>query len=445
MGQKLGCHVAVIGGGCAGLAAAARLAEHNIPVTLFEASHQLGGRARGVNWNNRRLDNGQHIMLGAYRETLRLLDLAGVEQCRAMLRIPLKLSIPGEFGLSACRLMPAPLHILFGLLLAKGLSLGERLAAIRFMGWMKLHAFKLTQDETLEKLLVRMRQPARVIKLLWEPLCLAALNTPLQKASAQVYLNVLRDSFSGLKSDSDMLLPRYDFSTLLAEPLAKYINQAGGKVSKGTAVTKASLADSGYLIELDNGTHQCFSHVVVAVPPFRVSALFEDHPELAGVINQCEQLRYQPIYTVYLQYPENVRLPSAMAGLIKGYGQWVFDRGLLYSQPQPGLLSVVISAEGPHQRLSQESLALEVSRELAQAFPGLPAPLWHKVIAEKRATFTCSNNLQRPSQETPLPGLYLAGDYTAGDYPATIEGAVRSGVICARKIITGLHGRSQHG
>ncbi|HTJ97776.1 MAG TPA: FAD-dependent oxidoreductase, partial [Rhodocyclaceae bacterium] len=86
--------------------------------------------------------------------------------------------------------------------------------------------------------------------------------------------------------------------------------------------------------------------------------------------------------------------------------------------------------------LTQEALAQAVAQELAQAFPDWPQPLWHKVIAEKRATFACTPALSRPAQRTPRPNFYLAGDYTAGDYPATIEGAVRSGVLCARMILT---------
>jgi uncharacterized protein with NAD-binding domain and iron-sulfur cluster len=123
-----------------------------------------------------------------------------------------------------------------------------------------------------------------------------------------------------------------------------------------------------------------------------------------------------------------------MIGFANGYSQWMFDRGQICGQP--GLLAVVISAEGAHQKLTQEDLALAVENELASHFPHLPKPLWHKVIAEKRATFACTPNLQRPTQTTPLPGLYLAGDYTAGDYPATIEGAVRSGIKCANHIIS---------
>src|SRR5690606_2191525 len=153
-------HVAVIGGGCAGLAAAATLAQHGVAVTLFEASPTLGGRARGVQYKKEKLDNGQHILLGAYSETLNLLKLAGVREEDVFLRLPLQLAMlkakntfkrdsdSYSFELRAVTCLPAPLHILAGLLKARGLSFSERMAAIRFMIWMKLKGFQLSKDES---------------------------------------------------------------------------------------------------------------------------------------------------------------------------------------------------------------------------------------------------------------------------------------------------------
>jgi uncharacterized protein with NAD-binding domain and iron-sulfur cluster len=121
-----------------------------------------------------------------------------------------------------------------------------------------------------------------------------------------------------------------------------------------------------------------------------------------------------------------------MTGLSNTLSQWIFDRGQLCNQN--GLFSVIVSATGPHQLLSHDELALTIAKEVHQAFPDIPKPLWHKVIAEKRATFSCTPNLARPTNKTLQPKLYLAGDYTYADYPATIEGAIRSGIACANLI-----------
>jgi hydroxysqualene dehydroxylase len=430
-------HVAVIGGGCAGLAAAARLAEKNIPVTLFESSTQLGGRARGVCWQGRTLDNGQHILLGAYDETLSLLKLAAIDEHQALLRLPLQLFVQPDFELRASTKLPAPLHILAGVLRAKGLSHHERWRAIRFMVWMKKNGFKLKQDIALLQLLEARSQPEKLTRLLWEPLCLAALNTPLKKASAQIFLNVLRDSFSRAKSDSDMLLPKHDFSALMANPLADYIAKNGGQVNTSLPVKDVSQDDAQFSVKtVDNVTH-AFSHVVLAVSPFRLMDITKSLPALKSAHEACQAMQYQPICTVYLQYAEHIKLQQPMTGLTQGLGQWVFDRGQLYGQD--GLLAVVISAEGEYQLLAQDELATKVAHELAASFfhlaKALAQPIWHKVITEKRATFACSVGLRRPPMMSDLPGLYLAGDYVDGDYPATIEGAARSGAKAAQAII----------
>lgn len=425
-------HVAVVGGGCAGLAAATRIAEQGLQVTLYESSHQLGGRARGLDWQGQRLDNGQHILLGAYRDTLGLMHLAEVDMAQALMRLPLQLQMHRRFKLEVCQHLPAPLHILAGLLRASGLRWPERLRAIRFMAWLRIIDFRLPHDRPLGQLLAEHGQPEPITRCLWEPLCLAALNTPLSEASAQVFLNVLRDSFAKAKADSDMLLPRQDLSKMLIEPLSDYIRRKGGQICLGAPVSGIQQAEQGFDVTTENGTAR-FSHIVVATPPFRAGELLAEFRGLEEARDMIDTLSYQPIYTVYLQYPAETRLDTPMLGFADGYGQWVFDRGQLYGQH--GLLAVVISAAGPHQRMTQAQLATAVAEEMAQQFPGLPAPLWHKVIAEKRATFACTHDVRRPTSITPLPGLYLAGDYTAGDYPATIEGAVRSGLYCADHII----------
>lgn len=434
--MRQAARVAVIGGGCAGLAAASQLAAQGVNVTLFEAARQPGGRARGLNWKGCRLDNGQHILLGAYTDTLRLLRQAGVDTDATLMRLPLRLSQAGEAGfrLRASGRLPAPLHIAAGLLRARGLGLRERLAALRFMTTMRLRGFRLERDEALAALLARQRQPAGVVKWLWEPICLAALNTPLAQASAQVFLNVLRDSFARARADSDLLLPRRDLSALLAEPLAETVRRCG-TILTATPVTAVRRQGAGYTVEYGEMAQE-FSHVVLAVPPWRVAEPVAPLAELAGTARWCAALRYQPIYTVYLQYDSSVRLPYPMLALGGMHAQWVLDRGAL--DGQAGLLAVVISAEGTHQDITQETLAERVAAELAAVFPQLATPRWHKVIAEKRATFACTPGLERPAQSTAAPHFYLAGDYTAGDYPATIEGAVRSGLQCARMIMESL-------
>ncbi len=421
---------AIIGGGYAGMAAAVELAAQGIPVTVFESAKQLGGRARGVKFNGVQIDNGQHLLLGCYRDTLRLIERVGGNIERDFLRLPLQLDLHGHLELRAPRL-PAPLHLLIALLNAQGLTWGERIKAARFMLALRNMGFRLPQDITVAELLARHGQDADLTFKLWEPLCIAALNTPIHKASAQVLLNVLRDALNRRRADSDMLLPRLDFTGLFPQRAAGFVERHGGKVHLSCGVDAILPQEDGVDLVTAAGTRR-YSHVVCAAPPTVAARLLRPLPELAGTVAQIEALEHQPIYTVYLQYPAHVALPHPMLGLHRRTSQWLFDKGRIAGQH--GLLASVISAEGLHQELGQDELAQQVAAELRDEFGITGTPIWTKVIAEKRATFCCAPNLQRPGRQTALLRLWLAGDYTAGDYPATLEGAVQSGLHCARSI-----------
>lgn len=412
------------------MAAAATLASHNLPVTVFDSAKQLGGRARGVLHNDTQLDNGQHILLGCYRHTLDLIKLVGGNLEQDFQRLPLQLTLHKRFELKAPHL-PAPLHLLFGFLFAKGLSYPARMRAACFMLAMRQKKFTLAHDITALELLQSHRQDQDLLRLLWEPICISALNTPVHKASAQVLLNVLRDSLNGTRADSDMLLPRIDFSALLPDRAAEYVKNHGGKVISSCGVEAITTHGDEFELITAQGAHR-FDRVICAASPSSTVRLFSKLPALDNIAQQIEAIAYQPIYTIYLQYPYAVRLPHPMLGLDRCISQWLFDRGQIAEQH--GLIAVVISAEGIHQDLSQEQLAQKVTQELREQLGITEHPLWHKVIAEKRATFSCEVNLSRPGHITPIAGLLLAGDITSGDYPATLEGAVMSGIRCADEI-----------
>ena len=431
-------HVIVIGGGMAGMAAAASLAERNIKVTLLEAAAHLGGRARSVaiehNSQVTQLDNGQHIALGAYRETLKLLATIGVQEKDAFLRTPLNLELRDgrqtAFKLSTNSYLSAPINQLISFLSCQGLQWHERITVIRFMLRLKKTNYLINHDEPLAEFLQKNQQSSNTIAFLWEPLCLAALNTPIKIASSKVFLNVLKDTFKS-KHNSDFLLPKLDLSQLFSQPIARYVAANQGKVILNQRVKSVTPSNNGYKITTKEKSFEA-SHVIIAMSPVRLRNVIGDLPKLNFIAEQTDSYSYQPIYTIYLQYARDATLPKPMLGLVGGVSQWVFDRGVLCGQS--GLMAVIISTQGKHQQYTHDTLALRVAQELRDAFPHLAKPFWHKVIAEKRATFSCNVNLPRPANSTLYPNLFIAGDYTYADYPATIEGAVRSGVTAANLI-----------
>ena len=441
--NKQAKHVVVIGGGMAGMAAAVSLASRGIKVTLLEAAAHLGGRARSVaiehNSQIHQLDNGQHIMLGAYSETLKLLANIGVQESDVFLRVPLTLDMragkKSAFKLTLPSFLPAPFNQLIGFLFCTGLSWQERIAVILFVLRLKNNNYQLTKDEPLASFLQKNYQSNHVITLLWEPLCLAALNTPIKVASSKVFLNVLRDTFYH-KHSTDFLLPKLDLSQLFSQPITRHLRAHQATVLRNKRVKSITASPNGYTVTTKESASKDdsfeASHVIIAMSPVRLRNVIADLPKLNHIAEQTDRYEYQPIYTIYLQYQRNITLSAPMLGLTGTLSQWVFDRGILCGQS--GLMAVIISAQGKHQRYTQDTLALRVAQELQAAFSQLVKPLWHKVITEKRATFSCNVNLPRPASSTLYPNLYLAGDYTYADYPATIEGAVRSGVIAANLI-----------
>jgi squalene-associated FAD-dependent desaturase len=297
---------------------------------------------------------------------------------------------------------------------------------------MRRQGYNLQQDTSVASLLEEHGQGGRMTSLLWRPLCVSALNTPPAAASAQVFLNVLRDSLDADRASSDLLLPRVDLSRLFPDPASDYVQANGGAVLTGQRVTGIDEDAGGFTVYCADGEH-VFSHVVCALPPYHAGMFLIGISALAEIAEDVDRLAYQPIYSVYLRYPGEQRLPAPMLGFESALLQWAFDRGVLGGQQ--GVIGVVISAEGPHQDLAHDELAHLVHQELQQQLGLLPEPIWHRVIAEKRATFACTPGLKRPETRTPLRNFLLAGDYVASAYPGTLESAVRSGIACARMIL----------
>lgn len=437
--------VAVVGGGWAGCAAAVELAGKGARVTLFESSRTLGGRARGVEMQGRLLDNGQHILLGAYKETLRLLTRVGVDPKRALLRLPLQMRYPPAsraLDFLAPRL-PAPWHMIVALVRATGLARQDKKALAQFFTAARWLGWRFDQDVSVSVLLERYGQTPRLARLMWHPLCLAALNTPPERASANVFMATLRDSLGAGRAASDMLIPRLELSALFPQAAARYIDTHGGAVRSGAKVGALSRLPNGWELQCGGETGGMFDAVVLATPPSASAALLAPLKGAAALAAQLDAFEYEPIATCYLQYEAGLRLPLPFCALLdepaaQRFGQFAFDRGQL-DPGQAGLLAVVISAASEAATLDQDTLAQAVAAQLADAFadPRLGAPLWSRVITEKRATFACTPGLARPGNLTSLPGLVLAGDYTASDYPATLESAVRSGQAAAKAILAG--------
>ena len=419
--------VAVIGGGWAGLAAAIEARSRDAVVTLYEMAPQLGGRARGVDAGGLRLDNGQHILIGAYSETLALMKTVGVNLDAAFLRLPLRLvdAAGGGLALPPGAALPAFARAVLTL---RTWPLRDRIALLgAATGW-AVRGFSCEPSLSVSALTARL--PASVRLGLIDPLCVAALNTPASDASASVFLRVLKDGLFAGPGSSDLLLPRWDLTELLPLPAERWLQGAGANVRLAHRVQRLEPQDGGWLVD---GEH--FDRIILATPPreaARLTATF------APAWARCAAaLRYEPIVTLYLQ-STGTRLTEPMLALHSDDderpAQFVFDRGQLGGPA--GLLAFVISGAQPWVDCGQEAtLAATVRQARAALGRQLKGPLQMvKVLVEKRATFRCTPALSRPAMAI-APNLLAAGDHVDGPYPATIEGAVRSGLNAARKAL----------
>lgn len=424
--------VAVIGGGWAGMACAVEATRAGHAVTLFEAARAWGGRARGLDavlpdGRAVTLDNGQHILIGAYTETLALLDRVGVDVDAALQRVPLILRFPDRRGLALPRLPHwldratraiAPLDVLAGILGARGWTWQDKLSLLGTATRWRRQGFACADTDTVAQLCTTLT--ARVRAELTDPLCVSALNTPAERASGAVFLRVLRDALFQTPGGSQLLLPRVDLGTLFPLAAERWLGRHGAQAAPGCRVRALTRLDDGWRVD-----DQHFDRVVLACPPWEAARLTTDiapsWAEAAG------SLSHEAIATIYVQCERALQGPlTALRSDARAPAQFVFDRGQL-GGPQ-GLLAFVVSASvGDRETL--ERLVLAQARDQL----GLTRPQPVLTVVERRATFACHPRLRRPPTHV-APRLVACGDYIDGPYPATLEGAVRSAIAAAAEL-----------
>jgi len=384
------------------LSAAVHAVQRGHRVSLFEMAPQLGGRARSL---DNGLDNGQHILIGAYVETLALLATVGVDTGEAFLRTPLRLRYPQHEGLA----LPAGNALIAfsrGVLACRAWPLSARVLLLRAaLGWLT-RGFRCAQELTVSELCTRL--PAIIREQLIDPLCIAALNTPAHQASASVFLRVLKDALFSGPGSADLMLPRRPLSGLLPEPARDWLHRHGAQIELSRRVQS--------LDELDD-----FDAMVLATTSVEAARLAADRaPEWAAL---AQGLRFEPIVSVYVESPGTV-LPAPMIALQGEPAQFVFDLGQLGHAS--GRFAFVVSGAREWVERGLDVCAQQTLAQAAEALCWNTAPTLIKTLAEKRATFACVPGLQRPPMRI-ASHLLAAGDYIEGPYPATLEGAVRAG------------------
>ena len=496
--------VAIIGAGWAGLAAAVELADRGVNATVFDAAAVAGGRARRLTVELDgiacELDNGQHLLIGAYRDTLSVLALIGA--LTKVQRRPLQLRSSSGLNMRA-RHLPAPWHLASAMMFSTGLSWQQRWQMLRLFAGLRFSGWRVLPGSTVAQLLRSKGQSDLLTAILWQPLCVATLNTDIDEACAQTFATVLRDTLGADRAASDFILAQPNLSALLVDPAIQWLAAKGVNLQLRNAVRAIEPCGdgTGWLLRTEQG-QQSFRSVILAIPPSNAARLLatllaarsdDETPALSkgivasvigsqgivtqgsvtqsivthAIVNQLESFRYEPIATCYLAWPADqvkalppwIMLEESVQR--QAYGQWLFDRGEFEAGSAAAgsncgrsirVAAVVVSAaarallrESSGDRNTIAMLGQAIGRQVRVQL-GLAPAIDSRTIVEKRATFRCTPDRPKMQADTlvktdpRLAGLWLAGDYCWSPYPATLEAAVRSGLAAARLVINGESG-----
>jgi squalene-associated FAD-dependent desaturase len=442
--------VVVIGGGVAGLSAAAALADRGALVAVVEARPHLGGRACSYidPVTREPVDNGQHILMGCYREALaflRRIGTLGLVRTQPSLAMP-SIDADGRYSVLSCPLLPAPWHLLGGVIEWDALRWRDRLSVFRLGPAVRTEQRRLrgatdrlaaSPEETVENWLIRNGQTPRLREMLWDPLALAALNQPPHEAAAPAFVRVLAEMFGPDPAASSIALPTVALRNLYAEPARAYVESRGGRMTTNALARVTVESGRAAGVRLRGGGEIRAGAVVAAVPWFALPGLFNAVPAaLDAVVSAAGRMASYPIVTVNLWLDRRV-FAAPFVGLPGRTMQWVFDHGAI-TDGAASHHSLVSSGAAVIVGRDNDTLTGIALGELQAAFPAARAASVTRasVVRERRATFSLApGQPARPRAVTPLAGFYLAGDWTDTGLPGTIESAAASGHRAAAAIM----------
>jgi len=442
--------VAIIGGGFAGLSAGVALAQRGFRVALLEAKPHLGGRAYSFTQSDGDdfIDNGQHVLMGCYHETLAFLKTIGTRD-RLVAHRDLEIEMlagPGQRGVLKTARLPGPFHMTGALFRYQHLTLAERVsllrAGLRLMYLRRFGRARLRQM-TVAEFMNQSRQSEKARQSFWYPLVLATLNESPEAASAMLLAEVLKRAFFSRRSDSAFLYSTVGLSDLYCGASEKIIERNDGVVACRAIVERFELDDEGRIgtVRLRDGRGLRASNFISAVTPDRLLAMLPEGATADPAFRGLGELKGSPIICAHVWFDREITR-AAFIGFIGTQTQWLFNKRRIFAQnsdEKSGYLSFVISGARDLVDQSSNDLVEIVLRDLRAMIPASRQAKVAKalVIKEKQATIGIdpASDALRPNVTTSIPNLFLAGDWTQTGLPATIESAVVSGNRAAKMII----------
>ncbi len=437
--------VIIVGGGLAGISAALEALECGMRPIVLEKSHSLGGRARSLYARDVKapIDHGQHLLSASYHHTLQLLQKLGTLSLIAFQkRLFIHFIFPeGQSIAFRAYNIPPPFHFLLPLLVRPEISWKEKLGLIQ--NGLRIFQQKPPQRASLTvEDWIRPPRPHSTLKMiLWQPLSLAVLNTPMEEASARLLRNAFRMGFLSSNKCSGLGFPQKDLSQIFGEPARKYILKHGGSVYIRTQIrrliiendrVKAVVGPQGKVFETPA--------LVLALPPDALQPLLKPHADrLADVWNALQVFRFSPIVTINIWTQRPIEHPLPIAFVDSPF-HWLVHLPWVFHRTGFQGYAVVSSAASRLAACSAEAI-MEQLRNVFQRCLGLDLDRdlhlkQYKIIKEKRATIiqTPRADSVRPRSRTRISNLVLAGDWIQTHFPATIESAVISGKMAIRSL-----------
>jgi squalene-associated FAD-dependent desaturase len=418
-------------------------------VVVAEEAPRLGGRLSTFTdrESGERVDNGQHVLFGCYRQTYAVLSeigTAGFAPTDPALALTMAGSDGRAFSLR-CPSLPSPWHLAAGLLSWRAVPLGDRLSAFRLRRVLAearrespaAVAARVDPAVTVTAWLAAHGQSPRLCAWLWHPLVFAALNQAPQEASARIFVRVLAELFGSTAAAAAVSLPRVPLDELFAKPAARYIEAHGGTVLLRSAARVLTGHDRAWHVQAGTVLVRAGA-VISAVPWHAMGRLWQEAPPapVADLVARALKMRSMPIVTVNLWFDRAV-MDALCVGYVGGTVQWMFDKAAIL-QDGAQHIAAVVSGAGDLVRQDNEAITAIALEDARRALPAAREARFIRslVVREPRATFSVAPDAPvRPPTVTPLPGFYLAGDWIDTGLPGTIESAVVSGRMAAKAVI----------
>jgi hydroxysqualene dehydroxylase len=432
----------IAGGGIAGLTAAVLLDEIGYSVTLLEAKPILGGRAYSFldKKTDTIVDNGQHVMIGAYHETIKLLERVGAKHTIKKL-IPTRIPIRNKNKTTYFCLRPLsfPFNLALAFLTFKGISFKDKwhlLKLAKELKRIKANKAQPPKQITVIEWLKMFNQSNDAIQNFWNPLTLATLNNSVHKADAESLCQVLLKSYCEGKHDGLLIIPKKPLQDVFANPISQYLAMRGHTITCKTRVEEIHFLDNRVQsFQLSDGKTMKADLYISAMPPQNLACVLpkafkDNHP----CLSQLDHFQKSPIISVDLFYDQDVMTDDFIGSTCTTF-QWFFNK-----KSNKGAFHITGLISGAHNLLdkNKKELITIAQNDLATTYPqAKTARLVHAIAhREQGATMHCHHNDHsiRPTQKQ-TDNFYIIGDWTQTFLPPTIESATKSAQLMSDDIL----------